>query len=190
MSAAVFALNYFLEPKELMSLVSPYVNLEMIDDVELPISITPIESILLVLFLAYGVQTLGIICRVFAGRLNNADTRLFMAKTNKKEEGFFGKLARYAQSAHQNAQEGFPIYATGIILCVQTGVEGADLDRYIKIYLFTRFAYSAVYLLQAIPFLSQPLSILRSSFWAINTMIAALLIKLAATKAAAVPESS
>eukprot|EP00466_Bigelowiella_natans_P000943 jgi/Bigna1/88436/estExt_fgenesh1_pg.C_320025 len=175
------------EPKDILGYIEPQMSTAfekvqpLLNDLPIAVpSITPIESLLVVLIIAYVCHTLAVFpTAIAAGGLDNTDPRGMAAKA-KKKKSFFSRLSSYLLGAHYNTLESFMVYAVGVILCTVTEVDKDIFQKICHLYVITRVAFCVAYAAQIIPLLSVPISLVRSSFYFSNTICACMLLKLAA----------
>uniref|UniRef100_A0A7S2TW54 MAPEG family protein n=1 Tax=Lotharella oceanica TaxID=641309 RepID=A0A7S2TW54_9EUKA len=172
------ALAFLKDTSEILGLIAPYM-----DQVK-PVC-TPIESLLAAWFIAYCAHMIGVFAGGIAtGKVDNVAPRQAKSKA-AAEKGIFGNMTAYAMNAHNNRLEGFALYAAAVILCIVTKVDGTLLAKICTLYLITSAAFVAIYVLTALfpSMLKPPVSLIRSSVWFSNTLIACVLVKLASENA-------
>mmetsp|Transcript_26463 Transcript_26463/g.51264 ORF Transcript_26463/g.51264 Transcript_26463/m.51264 type:complete len:182 (+) Transcript_26463:44-589(+) len=177
MSVIPPALAYFKDPTEILAMIEPY--MEQVKPI-----CTPIESLLAAWFIAYAAHMIGLFSSALAtGAVDNVDPRKAKSEAAAKK-GIFGYMTAFAMSAHNNRLEGFALYAPAVVLCIMMKVEENLLAKLCTLYIVTSAAYVAVYVVQAFfpKLLSAPVSIVRTVIWFSNTIIACVLIKLAASE--------
>mmetsp|Transcript_10969 Transcript_10969/g.15250 ORF Transcript_10969/g.15250 Transcript_10969/m.15250 type:complete len:194 (-) Transcript_10969:138-719(-) len=179
---------FLKSPEEILGYVDPYLDqakphfdkmkphLEKIPYFD-QFTFTPINSLLIAVFIIYAAHMLQASCAILSGTFSAINPR---GQATKSEPGFFERLAKFFKNAHENSLEGFIFYAVGVVLCTIKPVDEGLFQRICVLYIVTRILYVLIYGLHILPGLKYPISLVRSSIWFTNTLLACTLIKLAA----------